>query len=86
VRILWAQSTQAGQGPQQCKGTGDPKDSFKFFKNLTTRPIRNQLTTTGVDEKVSVQEEKELVVTNGTLTAKVGNVRKFTKIEFFKAE
>ena len=42
--------------------------------------------TTGTDEKVSVQEGKELVMTNGMLTAKVGNVRKFTKIEFFLVE
>jgi hypothetical protein len=59
------------------------KNGQKYRTRIVTKDINR---TSGADEKVSVQEGKELVVTNGTLTAKVGNVRKFTKIEFFKAE
>ena len=55
------------------------KDGQKYRARIVTKDINR---TTGADEKVSVQEAKELVVTNGTLTAKVGNLRRFTKIEF----
>jgi len=56
------------------------KDGQKYRARIVTKDINR---TTGADEKVSVQEAKELVVTNGMLTAKVGAIRKFTKIEFF---
>jgi hypothetical protein len=59
------------------------KDGEKYRARVVTKDINR---TTGADEKVSVQEGKELVVTNGELSVNVGNVRKFTKIEFFLAE
>ena len=62
-------------------------EGFKNGKKYQVRVVTKDINrTTGADEKVSIQETKELVVANGTLTAKVGNIRKFTKIEFFPAE
>ena len=62
-------------------------EGFENGKKYQVRVVTKDINrTTGADEKVSIQETKELVVANGTLTAKVGNVRKFTRIEFFPAE
>jgi hypothetical protein len=58
-------------------------DGDKYQALVVTKNISRQ---NGSDQKVSVQKSKVMTVANGTLQATVGNIRKFTSIEFVKVE
>jgi hypothetical protein len=58
-------------------------DGDKYQAHVVTKNISRE---NGSDQKVSVQKSKVLTVANGTLQATVGNIRKFTSIEFIKIE
>ena len=55
------------------------KDGAKYWVRVVTKDINR---TTGADENISVQGSKESVVVNGSLTFRIGAVRKFTALEF----
>ena len=58
-------------------------DGDKYQAIVVTKNISRQ---NGSDQKVSVQKGKVMTVANGTLQATVGNIRKFTSIEFVKVQ
>jgi hypothetical protein len=58
-------------------------DGDKYQALVVTKNISRE---NGSDQKVSVQKSKILTVTNGTLRATVGNICKFTSIEFVEVE
>jgi hypothetical protein len=54
-------------------------DGSKYEVRAVTRDINGS---TGADGKVSIQGSKELIVTDGKITFRIGVDRKFTTLEF----